>query len=128
MFFSYNNGLTATAEIEVSQETDSTKSIKSIKNLQIVNGGQTTASVHYSKFKFDADLSRVFVQMKLSVVDPELLETIVPIAEYANTQNKVNAADFFANHPFHRQLNLCPVGLQLPTSKHPFKRWNTLVL
>ena len=68
MFFSYNNGLTATAsEIEVSQETDSTKSIKSIKNLQIVNGGQTTASVHYSKFKFGADLSRVFVQMKLSV-------------------------------------------------------------
>lgn len=106
MFFSYNNGLTATAsEIEVSQETDSTKSIKSIKNLQIVNGGQTTASVHYSKFKFDADLSRVFVQVKLSVVDPELLETIVPkIAEYANTQNKVNAADFFANHPFHRQF------------------------
>ena len=106
MFFSYNNGLTATAsEVEVDTETESTKTIKSIKNLQIVNGGQTTASIHYSKFKFGADLSNAYVQMKLSVVEPELLEAIVPkIAEYANTQNKVNAADFFANHPFHRQF------------------------
>jgi hypothetical protein len=108
MFFSYNNGLTATAAaIDVERETDMTLLIKGITNLQIVNGGQTTASIHYSKFKDKCDLSRVFVQMKLSVVDPDLLEEIVPkIAEYANTQNKVNAADFFANHPFHRQFEV----------------------
>jgi hypothetical protein len=105
-FFSYNNGLTATAsELMIGKESASTISIKGIKNLQIVNGGQTTASIHYAKFKDNADLSRVFVQMKLSVVDQELLEVIVPkIAQFANTQNKVNAADFFANHPFHRQF------------------------
>lgn len=108
MFFSYNNGLTATAaEIDVARESETTLSIKGITNLQIVNGGQTTASIHYAKFKDKCDLSRVFVQMKLSVIDPELLEEIVPkIAEYANTQNKVNAADFFANHPFHRKFEV----------------------
>lgn len=105
-FFSYNNGLTATAsDIKSISETESTVSIEGIKNLQIVNGGQTTASIHYAKFKYNVDLSRVYVQMKLSVVDQELLEAIVPkIAQFANTQNKVNAADFFANHPFHRQF------------------------
>ena len=104
MFFSYNNGLTATAsQIFGEKKSDNTVEIRGIKNLQIVNGGQTTASIHYAKFKSGADLSKVFVQMKLSVVDPEKLDIVVPkIAQYANTQNKVNAADFFANHPFHR--------------------------
>ena len=50
-------------------------------------------------------LSRVFVQMKLTVVPPDRSEEIVPkISEYANTQNKVNAADFFSNHPFHIRI------------------------
>ena len=71
----------------------------------MVNGGQTTAAIHYSKFKNGDDLSEVFVQMKLSIIDPEKLDEVVPkIAEYANSQNKVNAADFFANHPFHRSF------------------------
>ena len=101
-FFSYNNGLTATAsDIMVEHETKFTKTIKGIQNLQIVNGGQTTASIHYAKFKHGADLSRVFVQMKLSIVTPDLLESIVPkIAQYANTQNKVNVRDFLLIIPF----------------------------
>jgi len=45
------------------------------------------------------------VQMKLTVVPPERSEEIVPrISEFANTQNKVNAADFFSNHPFHIRM------------------------
>jgi len=50
-------------------------------------------------------LGDVFVQMKLTVVPRDLSDDIVPkISEYANTQNKVNAADFFANHPFHVRM------------------------
>ena len=78
MFFSYNNGLTATAsEITAEHESATTVSITGIKNLQIVNGGQTTAYIHFAKFKNKTDLSRVFVQMKLSVVEPDLLDSIV---------------------------------------------------
>ena len=56
-FFSYNNGLTATASnINIKKETDTTIAITGIKNLQIVNGGQTTASIHYAKFKNNSDL------------------------------------------------------------------------
>jgi hypothetical protein len=43
--------------------------------------------------------------MKLSVIDSQQSETVVPrISEYANTQNRVNAADFFSNHPFHVRM------------------------
>jgi len=76
-----------------------------LRNLQIVNGGQTTASIFSSKKKDKAKIDHIFVQMKLSVVDPAQAEKIVPkISEYANNQNRVNAADFFANHPFHIRM------------------------
>lgn len=103
MFFAYNNGLTATAE---NVETDERQEkIKSITNLQIVNGGQTTASIFTAMKKHKADLSQVHVQVKLTIVEPEQVEQFVPkISEYANTQNKVNAADFFSNHPFHLRI------------------------
>jgi hypothetical protein len=102
MFFAFNNGLTATAEdISIIKEGGRV-SITKLTNLQIVNGGQTTASIYNTLKKDRADLSQVFIQVKLTIVPPELVDTIVPqISEFANTQNKVNAADFFANKPFH---------------------------
>lgn len=105
MFFSYNNGLSATAE-DVQTNVDDT-CIFSIRNLQIVNGGQTTASIFNAGTKGGgaADLAKVFVQVKLSIVAPDKVDEIVPrISEYSNTQNKVSAADFFSNHPFHRKI------------------------
>lgn len=43
--------------------------------------------------------------MKLAVVPGALIESVVPrISEYDNTQNKVSAADFFSNHPFHLRI------------------------
>lgn len=105
LFFSYNNGISATADaVAVSTDEDGLK-IKAITNLQIVNGGQTTGSVHAALKSAKENLADVFVQMKLTVVPPETSEDIVPkISEYANTQNKVNAADFFSNHPFHIRM------------------------
>ncbi|WP_167632207.1 AIPR family protein [Mariprofundus ferrooxydans] len=105
MFFAYNNGITATAEDVTTSDSPQGMMLDKVVNLQVVNGGQTTASIFTSKRKDKADLSRVFVQMKLSVIDPEKSEEVVPkISEYANSQNKVNAADFFSNHPFHIQI------------------------
>ena len=103
MFFAYNNGLTTTAE---SVETDTARErIRSVTNFQIVNGGQTTASIFTATKKDKAALSKVYVQVKLTVIPPERAEVVVPrISEYANTQNKVSAADFFSNHPFHLRI------------------------
>lgn len=105
MFFAYNNGITATAqEVEVDQGDEGLEIVR-IKDLQIVNGGQTTASLFHTKRRDKVALDGVFVQMKLSVISPEDSEIVVPrISEYANTQNRVNAADFFSNHPFHVRM------------------------
>lgn len=105
MFFAYNNGITATAQEVRTTLTDQGLAISQILDLQIVNGGQTTASLFYTLKQDKANLSGVFVQMKLSVVDAAQSETVVPkISEYANTQNRVSAADFFSNHPFHVRM------------------------
>ena len=105
MFFAYNNGITATASaVDVEADGDTTR-VRAIRDLQIVNGGQTTASLFHARRKDKADLSKVFVQMKLTVIDESRFEEVVPrISQYANTQNTVNAADFFANHPFHIRM------------------------
>lgn len=101
-FFAYNNGITATAQEVETIENRTGLQIMRINDLQIVNGGQTTASLFHTRRKDKASLERIFVQMKLSVIDPEESEKMVPrISEYANTQNRVNAADFYSNHPFH---------------------------
>ena len=68
----------------------------------LCDGGQTTVSLFHTRKRDKADLSQIFVQMKLSVIDSQQSEMVVPkISEYANTRNRVNAADFFSNHPFH---------------------------
>ncbi|GAA6164011.1 AIPR family protein [Pelagimonas sp. KU-00592-HH] len=105
MFFSYNNGLSATADsIEVEHSPDGLKILSAV-NLQVVNGGQTTASLHAAKRTSPETLSQVYVQMKLTIVPPDASEDIVPnISKYANSQNKVSAADFFSNHPFHMRI------------------------
>lgn len=105
MFFAYNNGITATAKEVKTVNQGGGIFITDVIDLQIVNGGQTTASLFHTQRKDKASLDNIFVQVKLSVVDEEKSEEVVPrISEYANTQNKVNAADFFSNHPFHVRM------------------------
>ena len=109
MFFAYNNGIAATAtEIEV-RYTRTGPVITYIKGLQIVNGGQTTASIANTlltaKKGDNVDLSKVAVPMKLSVLEHSMAERIIPkISEYSNSQNPVDASDFFSNHPFHIRM------------------------
>lgn len=109
MFFAYNNGIAATAtEIEV-RYTRTGPVITYIKGLQIVNGGQTTASIANTlltaKKGDNVDLSKVAVPMKLSVLEYSMAERIIPkISEYSNSQNPVDASDFFSNHPFHIRM------------------------
>jgi hypothetical protein len=123
MFFAYNNGLTATAERIESENVKGAVQIVRLHNLQIVNGGQTTASVFAASKRDSVDLDRVFVQMKLSVIQPERAKEVVPkISEFANSQNKVNAADFFANHPFHVRIKQFSTVIYAPSVDGSFRQ------
>lgn len=100
MFLAFNNGLAATADhIELDEDN---RYITKISNLQIVNGGQTTASIYHTFKKDKADISKIFVQAKVSVIKriEEYSNIVSRISRYANTQNKVNDADFTANNPY----------------------------
>lgn len=102
-FFAYNNGITAVASgVEIDMQGNITK----IQNFQIVNGGQTASAIYASYKNAKSDISSVYVQMKLSVVINEKDQDgfVVKVAEYANTQNKVNKSDFFSNSPFHKEF------------------------
>jgi hypothetical protein len=118
MFFAYNNGITATAQGVETKRTMDGLQITRITDLQIVNGGQTTASLFHTRRKDKADLGQIFVQMKLSIIDSGESEKIVPrISEYANTQNRVQAADFFSNHAFHIRMEEFSRRIWAPAGK-----------
>jgi AIPR protein len=102
-FLAYNNGISATAEaVEVSQGGK----LLLLRDFQIVNGGQTTASIYHAVRKEKADISNVSVQVKVTVVHraEQVAEFVPLISRYANSQNKVNTADFSANDVFHQKL------------------------
>lgn len=106
-FLAYNNGITVTAaEVQTVSDGEGRIQISFAKDLQIVNGGQTTASLFRAAKKDKADLGGVRVPMKLSVVrDPASLDGFVAnICRFANSQNKVSLADLSANDPFHRRM------------------------
>ena len=100
-FFAYNNGITATAEAVETCTTKHGIALTNIDDFQIVNGGQTSASI-YDAFRRGIDLSQIRIQMKLTVVSEETASRLVPeISKFANSQNRVSEADFFSNHAFH---------------------------
>ncbi len=106
-FLAYNNGLSATARtLDIEDAGSGHFRLRRATDFQIVNGGQTSASIYHAWKKDKRDISHLVVQVKLTVAtDPELLTDFVPlISLYANSQNKVNTADFSANGPFHRKL------------------------
>ncbi|MEP7339684.1 MAG: AIPR family protein [Acidobacteriota bacterium] len=106
-FLAYNNGLCCTAaEVRIEAVTGIQAMLEWVKDFQIVNGGQTTASIYHAIKKEKLNVDQVVVQVKLTVIkDASRVSEIVPlISRYANSQNKVNGADFSANGPIHHKL------------------------
>lgn len=128
-FLAYNNGITATAVSAEVAERGGAKFLKSVTDLQIVNGGQTTASLYnYLRHEKDAAerLSTVYVQIKLIVVEPRDADEIVPlISRFANSQNAVNETDFFSNSLFHRRIEEISKRVSAPpvAGKHLESKW-----
>ena len=117
----YNNGVVLVAdEIGMNRAADGSPGILWLKGMQIVNGGQTTASLYFTKKKFpNTDLSKVRVPAKLIVLRSSESEELLisNISKYANSQNAVKASDLSANHPFHTEIEAlaartyCPDGV-----------------
>lgn len=114
-FFTYNNGIATTASDVETELMDGQLYITRVVDLQIINGGQTTASLAEAVLKrTNTELEGIYVPMKLTVIDDRESEDengirfydemVQSIAKFANSQNKVTAADLFSNDPFHIQM------------------------
>ncbi|MGO4552276.1 AIPR family protein [Lysobacter sp. 2RAF19] len=104
-FLAYNNGLTATADVIEAGSLNGETVIRRVRGLQIVNGAQTTASIHRAKKVDRLSVDQVAVSMKLTLVPADDLSEFVPlIARYANTQNPIQVADLSASDQFHQQF------------------------
>ena len=122
MFLAYNNGITAIARgIDVTPNNGETKLenedgayandfistgiIRKIYDFQIVNGGQTTASIFTAKkAEREINLLGVYVMVKLIVIDDDRSNKITDISRFSNTQNKVRYADYSSNNSFNTEM------------------------
>lgn len=118
-FFAYNNGVSATAMDLQFESAPEGKYITYARDFQIINGGQTTASLSNARHKDAADLHQIYVQMKLTEVDNDAdksSDLIRNISRSSNSQNKVSDADFFATHPFHIRMEQISRRIFAPAS------------
>ena len=104
-FLAYNNGITLTAETVELCEIAGSRAITKLEGLQIVNGGQTTASLLATN-RGRADLSQVYVAAKLIEIENGTAhdELVRNVSRFANSQNRISDADFSANDPFHVRI------------------------
>jgi len=118
-FLAYNNGIVATVDsMEVEDHGNGQLGIKSVRGLQIVNGGQTTASLHRAKRQDGADLEAIAVPAKIICVGgADLDEMVAAVSKSANSQNTVQPADFSANDPFHVTVEKLANNTWLPDGK-----------
>lgn len=138
-FMAYNNGIVLVAdEMRLGKTADGSPGVAWLRGMQVVNGGQTTASIYFAKKKFpDTELSRVRVPAKIIVMkeqDPAKEEALVSdISRFANTQNVVRQSDLSANKPFHvdvERLSLnvfCPDGVGRWFYERAAGSYNTLL-
>lgn len=107
-FFALNNGISATTHECKVEKINGASYITYAEDFQVINGGQTTASLSNARYKDKASLSNIYVQMKLTKIgemNEEKADTLLnEISRASNSQNKVSDADFFARHPFHVEM------------------------
>jgi hypothetical protein len=109
-FFSFNNGISATAE---SVKIDNGRIVQ-INDFQIVNGGQTTATIHYTNKIDKISLEEVFVPVKITALkkDDDYARMVTNISLAANTQTTIKGSDFYANDSY--LINIERISLKNP--------------
>ena len=119
-FMAYNNGIVLVAdEVVMAPSRDGAPGIAWLKGMQVVNGGQTTASLYFTKKKYpETDLSRVRVPAKIIILkrnDAAKEEALVSdISRFANSQNAVRQSDLSANKPFHVDVERLSLSIYCP--------------
>lgn len=120
MFLAYNNGLCVTVS-EIELNTDN--SVKTFKDFQIVNGGQTTSSIFFAtqeakKSKIIVDLDKVNVMAKITEIRRNIDSVKIQstIAKNSNLQNAVKQSDLSSNEEYLINLHSCSKKYRNPAT------------
>lgn len=132
-FLAYNNGLVITADSAVIEKNK----LKAIKGIQVINGGQTTASVYRywisaknnrrnptAGEKAEENLKNIRTSAKIIVNkgmdDMQRTQFRMNISIAANSQNIVKGSDLASNSPFQIQLAEKLKSMPIPTGTNEY--------
>jgi hypothetical protein len=128
-FIAFNNGLTITATEAEVETNNGQLLIKKLSDFQIVNGGQTTATIYFTQ-KENVDISKVFLMAKINVLkvsnenkeieQEKLLKFVADISLYSNTQSKVDSVDFTSRSEEVKQIKRLSTNINPPTKDRWF--------
>lgn len=121
-FVAFNNGLTITTNKVIIKEIGGKVFITELEDFQIVNGGQTTASIYFTN-KEGIDISNVNVMAKINVISTnnEEFDTLISeISKYSNSQNKVNTVDLKSNNPVLQKIKSLSDSVSTPSGRKWF--------
>lgn len=122
-FAAYNNGIVIMADsAQIQNLGNGSVCIDELLGVQIVNGGQTTASIYFAKQRDPSiDLSKVFVCAKIMFCKPGDKEAadhmMGQVSRFANSQNTVKMSDLSAHKPFHREFEKLSRSIYAPDGK-----------
>lgn len=122
-FIAYNNGITVTATAMNRVIENGRIYIQSLRDFQIVNGGQTTASIFFTrKDGFSVDNVRVMAKINVAknVTEEKLDELISNISKFSNSQSKVSSVDLDSRNPQLTKIKSLSESIITPTGKRWF--------
>jgi len=122
-FIAYNNGITITSTGKETEELNGKIYLKSLTDFQIVNGGQTTASIYFTnKDGFNIDKVKVMAKINVAknVSEENLDDLISKISQYSNSQSKVSNVDLRSRNPQLTKLKTLSESIITPTGRKWF--------
>lgn len=122
-FIAFNNGLTITSSFADIKSENNKTYIVSLRDFQIVNGGQTTASIYFSQ-KDGIDVRGVNVMAKINVIknisEDALNDLISSISLYSNSQSRVSSVDLRSRNPQLNKIKLLSESIMTPSGRKWF--------
>lgn len=122
-FIAFNNGITITSTAKEIESKNGKMFIKSLTDFQIVNGGQTTASIYFTQ-KDGFPIDKVKIMAKINVardVTEEGLDSLISdISRYSNSQTKVSNVDLSSRSPQLNKLKALSDSIVTPSGRKWF--------
>lgn len=122
-FIAFNNGITITSTAKEVESKNGKTFIKSLTDFQIVNGGQTTASIYFTQ-RDGFPIEKVKVMAKINVardVTEEGLNSLISdISKFSNSQTKVSNVDLSSRSPQLNKIKALSESIVTPSGRKWF--------